>query len=184
MRKQQRSQRNHDERGKKVKSLYRRILVPLDGSVRAERVLPHVIELAHVRSSRLLLLRIVEDRAIESSVAAPVATSAASQLATLEDSRRRASEEARVYLEQKKARLEGKGLACEILLKQGPVVQGIAHAAAAHNADLVAMTSHGRTGLASVFFGSTAAGVLHRVESPILLVRSNAKREAPEFQYL
>ena len=42
----------------------------------------------------------------------------------------------------------------------------------AEEAELIAMASHGRTGLARVFYGSVAAGVLHGTDRPLLLVRS------------
>ena len=44
--------------------------------------------------------------------------------------------------------------------------------AARENADLIAMASHGRTGLGRVFYGSVAAGVLHRADRPLLLIRA------------
>ena len=40
------------------------------------------------------------------------------------------------------------------------------------DADLIAMASHGRTGLARVFYGSVATGVLHKVDRPLLLIRA------------
>jgi len=48
-------------------------------------------------------------------------------------------------------------------------------AAARHEADLIALASHGRSGLGQVFCGSVAAGVLPRVDRPMLLVRSRAE---------
>jgi len=42
-------------------------------------------------------------------------------------------------------------------------------------ADLIAMASHGRTGLARVFYGSVAAGILHKVDRPLLLIRSEGE---------
>jgi nucleotide-binding universal stress UspA family protein len=42
------------------------------------------------------------------------------------------------------------------------------------NVGLIAMASHGRTGLARVFYGSVAAGVLHSADKPLLLVRSQS----------
>ena len=48
----------------------------------------------------------------------------------------------------------------------GPVVQEIITCAEQKAADLIAMASHGRTGLARVFYGSVAAGILHRVDRP------------------
>jgi nucleotide-binding universal stress UspA family protein len=38
--------------------------------------------------------------------------------------------------------------------------------------DLIALASHGRTGLARFFYGSVALGVLHRADRPLLLIRS------------
>lgn len=54
----------------------------------------------------------------------------------------------------------------------GPVVEEIAQSAEREEADLIAMASHGRTGLARVFYGSVAAGVLHRLDRPLFLIRS------------
>jgi nucleotide-binding universal stress UspA family protein len=51
-------------------------------------------------------------------------------------------------------------------------VEAIIDAAEREGADLIALASHGRTGLANVFYGSVAAGVLHRIDRPLLLVRS------------
>jgi nucleotide-binding universal stress UspA family protein len=52
------------------------------------------------------------------------------------------------------------------------VVDTIIQTAKEHAVDLVAMASHGRTGLERVFYGSVAAGVLQSVDRPLLLVRS------------
>jgi nucleotide-binding universal stress UspA family protein len=41
-------------------------------------------------------------------------------------------------------------------------------------ADLIAMASHGRTGLARVFYGSVASGVLNQADRPLLLIRTQA----------
>ena len=52
------------------------------------------------------------------------------------------------------------------------VVKAIIDAAERENADLVAMASHGRSGLSRAFYGSVAAGVLQRIDRPLLLIRS------------
>jgi len=160
--------------------VYRRILVPLDGSDRAERALKHASELAHGRSGHLLLLHVVEPPVIAGPVVAAGApgTTASPQLITLDDAMTRAQEEAQRYLEGKKSELDAESVSCEILLEQGGVVQKIAEAAEKSEVDLVVMTSHGRSGLAAAFFGSVAIGVLHRLEKPILLIR--ADRDAEE----
>jgi nucleotide-binding universal stress UspA family protein len=52
------------------------------------------------------------------------------------------------------------------------IVDAICEAAELDKVDLIAMASHGRTGAARVFYGSVDAGVLHRVDRPLLIIRS------------
>ena len=49
---------------------------------------------------------------------------------------------------------------------------GQVDAAERERVDLIAMASHGRTGLSRAVYGSVAAGVLHQVDRPMLLVRA------------
>ncbi|MCJ7542301.1 MAG: universal stress protein, partial [Desulfobacterales bacterium] len=65
-----------------------------------------------------------------------------------------------------------KGVDVRTLIGHGPAVKAIVDAAERENADLVAMASHGRTGLSRTFYGSIAAGVLQRIDRPLLLIRS------------
>jgi nucleotide-binding universal stress UspA family protein len=52
------------------------------------------------------------------------------------------------------------------------VVEAILKAAEQENVDLIAMSSHGRSGLSRVFYGSVAAGLLQRIDRPLLIIRS------------
>jgi nucleotide-binding universal stress UspA family protein len=54
----------------------------------------------------------------------------------------------------------------------GPVVGTILDVAKREGVDLIAIASHGRSGLPRVFYGSVAAGVLHGVNRPLLVIRS------------
>ncbi len=65
-----------------------------------------------------------------------------------------------------------KGIDAEAHVTAGPVVRDIVDMAMAEDVDLIAMSSHGRTGLSRVFYGSVAAGVLHQIDRPILMIRS------------
>jgi nucleotide-binding universal stress UspA family protein len=67
-----------------------------------------------------------------------------------------------------------KGIAAKAFVAHGPVVGAILDAAERESADLIAMASHGRSGLSQVFYGSVAAGVLHRIDRPLLVIRSHA----------
>jgi len=148
--------------------MYHRILVPLDGSERAEAILSHVEDLAQHYDATLLLLQVVRlllpggEFARDAIIAAQVFEE---QLAR-----------ARAYLQQIQARLAKQGVRAEVQVVQGGTVAEILKVAEEGNVDLIAMASHGRSGLARVFYGSVTAGVIHRVDRPLLLVRS---REEP-----
>jgi nucleotide-binding universal stress UspA family protein len=68
--------------------------------------------------------------------------------------------------------LQEKGINAKKRVVYGSVVSSIIEAAKQEKADLIAMASHGRTGIARVFYGSVAAGVLQSVDRALLLVRS------------
>jgi nucleotide-binding universal stress UspA family protein len=146
--------------------VYKTILVPLDGSERAERVLPYVEELGLRCAARIVLLHVIDPFNV---VVGPEGADYA-ELAHQELGRQK--KDAKSYLAASEDKLSGKGIQTESDVVAGAVVDEVMSAAQRHGADLVAMTSHGRTGLPRVFYGSVAAGVLHRIDRPLLLVRS------------
>jgi nucleotide-binding universal stress UspA family protein len=149
--------------------LYRTILVPLDGSQRAEVVLRHVEDLALRFQARVVFLQIVEPAAL---VMAPEA--AYMNLRRNDFEQRIAKAEA--YLAVQQGKFRQIGIEAETRIAVGPAVEAIAKAAERENADLIVLASHGRSGLSQVFYGSVAAGVLQRVSRPLLLVRSQKGR--------
>ncbi len=145
--------------------MYKKILVPLDGSTRAERILPHVEELAAKFGSQLVLLQIVEPIVL---MAAPTDMGAYYDPTEIE----RLTEEATTYLQGVQAALQTKGIQAEAIIDNGTVVTAILEEAARKEVDLIAMASHGRSGLARAFFGSVATGVLNEANQPLLLIRA------------
>lgn len=146
--------------------MFRRILVPLDGSKRAETILPHVEDLARrYGKSQVFLLQVVEPVPATIDMAGPIPPL---------DPRivDRISRVARSYLERLQARLRKKGIRAHVHVLLGPVVATIVDLAMREKVDLIALTSHGRSGLSAFFYGSVAAGVLHRTDRPLLIVRS------------
>lgn len=145
--------------------MYSKILVPLDGSQRAERVLPHVEEMATCFKATVIFLQAVEYRRI------PVATHGESLLideaATME-----AARSAEDYLRGLRGEFREKGINARLMVEQGRPVDIICNVAERENVDLIAMASHGRGGVARVFYGSVAAAVLQRVDRALLLIRS------------
>jgi nucleotide-binding universal stress UspA family protein len=80
--------------------------------------------------------------------------------------------EARDYLETIQMPLQRNGIKAYVHVLLGPVVATIVDLAVQEKVDLIAIASHGRTGLPAFFFGSIAAGMLHRTQLPLLIVQS------------
>ncbi len=145
--------------------MYQTILVPLDGSPRAESILPHVEQLAHCFDAVVVLLTVAENQA-------PIPSTPQNQPDLYLKFVQEGQAEAQRYLQAKQGELRAQGLEVRTRVGAGPVVAAILQVADEENADLVAMASHGRSGLAQVFYGSVAAGVLNRIDRPLLLVRA------------
>jgi nucleotide-binding universal stress UspA family protein len=84
---------------------------------------------------------------------------------------RQRTKQAESYLAALRDEFQGKGVETDTRVVYGPVVEAIIDAAENEGADLIAIASHGRSGLSQVFYGSVAVGVLHRVDRPLLLIR-------------
>jgi nucleotide-binding universal stress UspA family protein len=144
--------------------MYHKILVPLDGSKRAERILPHVEEMAKRYKAKIILLQVVEYKALTTSQGA---------LINLSDQELdQAKKQAETHLKGLQGGFRGKNIESKIHVIYGSVVEGILNMAAQEDVDLIALASHGRGGLSRVFYGSVAAGLLHRVDRPLLIIRS------------
>lgn len=144
--------------------MYNTVLVPLDGSERAETILPHVQDIARNHKSKIVFLGVLEH---PQTIVAPDGIYIPSEQVLEEH-----HQEMETYLKKHQARFKEMGFQAEVRVRYGRVVDEICHTAKEINADLVALASHGRTGLAQVFYGSVAAGILHRIDRPLLLVRA------------
>jgi len=149
--------------------MYRKILVPLDGSGRAEAILPHVEELAHSFDAEVFFLQVIEPVYVYVDAHGYLV-----DMSVQDTKRESQKEEARTYLEGLAGEFREKGIRAKALLEEGSVVSTIIDVAEKVDADLIAMASHGRTGLSRVFYGSVTAGVLHRVDRPLLLIRAES----------
>lgn len=145
--------------------MYKIILVPLDGSKRAEAILTHIEDLSQRYDAKVIFLFVEEEiNLFGYSDAVPTQD--------LLKERKLLRDETEAYLKKLKELLHNKGIRAETRIALGPIVKEIIKTAADENADLVAMASHGRGGLARTFYGSVAAGVLQRIDRPLLLIRS------------
>jgi len=143
--------------------MYQKILVPLDGSAGAERILPHIEELALKFESKVVFLQVLEPGEIIQRPQGDVFETKVMQ---------EKEEEAATYLAAWRGEFREKGINAKSLVEFGPVVQSIINVAEREDIELIAMASHGRSALPQVFYGSVTAGVLHRIDRPLLLIRS------------
>ena len=134
-----------------------RILVPLDGSALSVAVLTVITRLCQSRRGVVELLHVVEAHAAGLDLPPSVRAANAERVA------------ARDYLERVAARLTGEGLEVEWVVLEGPAAPTIAQRAVEGGADLVAMTTHGRSGIARLLLGSVAEQVLRTADVPVLL---------------
>ena len=131
----------------------------------AEAILPHVKDLARHYKATVILMSVVEWEPI---IVAPEPLYSGFD----PQDRERRFKEVEAYLTGQQGEFRQMGVEAKIVLSEGPVAQTIIDVAEKEGADLIAMASHGRTGLARVFYGSVAVGVLHKVDRPLLLIRS------------
>ncbi len=153
--------------------MYTRILTPLDGSEVSEQVLPYARALSSGLSLPVSLLMAIEpEHHTISQALNPVM-----HFHETEDHR---SNHAEGYLSSVVARLKGAGLAADSTLLRSDPSAGIVEEAAKDQGVLIAMASHGRSGLARWWMGSVADKVLHMTDNPLLMVRSHSEVSASQ----
>jgi len=139
------------------------ILVPLDGSLLAESALTLAEGLAKSFGNPLLLVSATERPS--------VASTSFDNPAIIAKVEEWAVAETQSYLLQKQQEVANRGLRVTIESATGSPAWFIEECAQAHNAGLVVMTSHGRSGLGRLLLGSVAQTLLREGEVPVLLVR-------------
>lgn len=139
-----------------------RVMLPLDGSELAEQAIPYVEALARALSLEVLLVRVVD---IEYPV---YAYSAYTQLGRITDDR---IKEAAVYLEGLYRDLKSKGLTVRTRVLRGSPAQALLNLAHRTPNDLIAMTTHGRSGLSRWLTGSVANALIRASDDPVLVIR-------------
>jgi len=151
--------------------MYQTILVPVDGSKRAEAILSHVRHIAGRDDTRVIFLRVEEEPIL-------LDRDEVIDVDKYHEAFEQQQKRAQTYLTGLQKEFERQGIPAETRLAYGSVVKAILKTAAETGAHLIAMATHGLTGLARVSYGSVAAGVLQAAELPILLIRSCNDRNA------
>ena len=151
--------------------MYQRIIVPLDGSKRAEQALPHAASLARAVSAPVLLVQVVGFPYLEGGHV----MSWEVYKQTLDHVVNDETAEAEAYLAGICKQLTADGLTASSEVRRGDVDRAIL--AGTRPGDAIVMATHGRGGLARWFMGSVAEDVVRNATVPVLLVRSAAVPE-------
>ena len=144
--------------------MYKKILVPLDGTPLAEAVLPHAQALAKSEGAEIILLRVAvtpnpdfyhrdegEGRLITDQI----------------------EEEALDYMKTEVTKLENEGTKVTAITRDGTIPDTILEVAEETHADVIAMSTHGRIGIQRLFQGSVADEVVHASHVPVMLIHPN-----------
>jgi nucleotide-binding universal stress UspA family protein len=141
--------------------VYKRILVPLDGSTLGEAVLGCVAGVAKLNDAEVTLLTVIPPEGFPESEEFARVQHLPGPDALV-----------RAYLEEKVAELQQIGVKASIAIRDGFSFEEILKYAEEQHVDLIAMSTHGRTGLTRVLLGSTADRVARTAKAPVMLVRS------------
>jgi nucleotide-binding universal stress UspA family protein len=158
--------------------MYRKILIPLDGSALSEAALEHARNVIGPETE-VLVLRVLEVggepvAATSSAEVTPIPplVPGARTVEAVGEAQSKAFLDAEGYLQAKAAVVRGHALATRALVLGDSDPGGaIARVARDEQVDLIVMASHGRSGVARLMLGSVAEKVLHATHVPILLVR-------------
>jgi nucleotide-binding universal stress UspA family protein len=142
--------------------MYKKIVVPLDGSPAAECVVAHVGSLAG-RGAEVILVQVVAKPTYDYMLTEP-------QLSACLDEE--FTQEASQYLAAvgKTIKTAGVKVSTCVLAEQGPIAELLQEFAHKVKADLIAISAHGKTGLIGRLLGSTAERIVHHGKIPVLMV--------------
>lgn len=148
--------------------MYRHLLVPLDGSRFAESALPAAAELARRMGAHVMLVHVLETEA-------PPTVHGDRHLQVMT--------EADAYLAGAVQWMVTRGVKADgaVCSDEGGVAASIAKRAQAIGADLIVLTSHGRSGVRGLLHGRVAQQVLQRGQTPVLLMQPSPQGRAASF---
>jgi nucleotide-binding universal stress UspA family protein len=142
-----------------------KILVTLDGSQFSEAIIPYAEKLAKSMNSEITLLRIIEPMKLP-------------QLAAYRDREQyekdfmvKMEKETKLYLNRKKTALSRKGMKVNSASPEGKPVEAIMQYIEKKHIDLIALTTHGFSGITKWAYGSVASKIIEGSPKPVLLVR-------------
>lgn len=163
---------------------YRRLVVPLDGSCRAESVLPFAVRIARKHGAQLLLVHVLPR---------PEIVSAGRHDAEADEFSRKLrqfnEQNARAYLDRLQCRLSSGGLVVRAITEnEGDVRERLPLVAKNCDADLIVMSARGKGSIHNMSCGNVARYIAAHTSLPLLLIRQQMTQpvdqlKLPEHQY-
>ncbi len=155
---------------------YKRILMTHDASKCASAIIPYVVSLAKVYDSEILLLQIIDSAKQEASGIAIPNISMYPPISPLGEELLKLTkvikEKAKNNLNKIRKEFEDQGvMKIKMDVREGFAQEAILYVAKKEKVDLIAMSTHGRTGLGGVLLGSVAKHIIQHAECPVLTVR-------------
>lgn len=158
------------ERARLHRAIISKVIVPLDGSAFAETVLPHATALARRMDLGVTLLRVAPEDA-------PLFSDSVSLADILAGMQEKAATGARDYLSGVARRLRDSGLDVDEVMLQGKASSRITEYAKGAEHGMIAITTHGRSGVSRLLLGSIAEAVIRESGCPVLVVRPVARAQ-------
>ena len=159
--------------------MYQKILVPLDGSIIGEAALPYVeglvAELSPGTKVEVTLLQVVPS--LPHYMVAGGEDMTSLPIVYTEEEIERFKKDAAGYLDKAGEVLVSKGAIVKIVVGLGRAAEEIIKVADEINADIIAMSSHGRSGFSRWAFGSVADRILRGGNKPVLVVKASKEAQ-------
>ena len=170
--------------------MYRRVLVPLDGSTVAMQVLPYTAHIAKAAGAKLELMQVISpyprelmrELTRENREGQPRTTPLYEQWASVQEGLRRRAMDA---LNEASASMRGSGLDVTVTVDEGDPAQEILNVAGREPDTIIAISTHGRSGVGRWLVGSVTDKVVRYAAEPVLVVRSRdgeVTSAAPRFE--
>lgn len=154
--------------------MFKRLLVPLDGSPFALQALPYATEVAQRFDAEVILVQVIKPATFVIAAGAPGGVSpAASEIAVqaAREADKRNAAQAKRYLSDKVRAMKSQHVESSYQVLVGDTARSIIEFSEKENVDLVVMTTHGKSGLKRAVMGSIADAVIRQSGKPVLVVR-------------
>ena len=150
-----------------------KILLPLDGSMFSEASIPYVEDLARVGGAEIIMLTISEPPEIPSDRSPAIKP-------TWEEYRdallQEVEQQGTAYLERVNAIFKEKGIKVKTRFVMGKVAESIIRVSEEEEVDLIAMTTHGHTGVSRWIYGNVTRRIVDESPRPVLIIHPDPSK--------